>query len=353
MDDTNAPAHSVLVVDDDATNLRILQEILKPSYKVYAAPSGERALGFLENRVPDIIILDVEMPVMSGYDLIKHLKADPRYNAVPVLFLTAHEGSDKEEEAFRLGAVDFILKPITTGVVRARVETHVKLGEYRRRLEALVEEKTDQIRRVQDSILDMLGTVSAWRDNGAGGHIGRTTAYSRLIVKGLTESGSTEYSFEPLYGEYIIKSSKLHDIGKVAVSDSILLKPGKLTPEEFAEMKKHTTYGAQMIDDAISDLGNASPFLEVAREIVVAHHEWWNGSGYPLGLSGSEIPIAGRVMAVADTYDTLTSDRPYKRALSHADAVEVMREETGRHFDPHMINILEDVFPHFEEIAAE
>jgi putative two-component system response regulator len=180
--------HSILVVDDDATNLRMLQEILRPSYKVYAAPSGERALGFLENRVPDLIILDVEMPVMSGYELIKTLKGDHRFASIPVLFLTAQEGRDKEEEAFRLGAVDYILKPITTGVVRARVDLHIELGDYRGQLEKMVELKTDQLRRVQDSILDILANVTSWRDSGDGGHIDRTMAYTGLIVKGLAET---------------------------------------------------------------------------------------------------------------------------------------------------------------------
>jgi putative two-component system response regulator len=349
--ENDTSAHSILVVDDDATNLRMLQEILKPFYKVYAAPSGERALGFLENRVPDLIILDVEMPVMSGYELIKNLKDDPRFALIPVLFLTAQEGRDKEEEAFRLGAVDYILKPITTGVVRARVNLHIELGDYRKRMETLVEQKTGQLRRVQDSILDVMASVTSWCDGGTGGHIDRMTAYTALVVNGLAEHNDPGYSFDPVYGEYVIKASKLHDIGKVAVSDSILLKPGKLTPEEFSEIKKHTTCGAQMIDDAITHLGGDSQFLFVAREIVVSHHEWWNGSGYPNGLLGNAIPLSGRVLAVADIYDTLTSDRPYKSAMPHKEAMSVIREETGRHFDPRMMELLKDTFPLFEEVA--
>jgi putative two-component system response regulator len=346
-------SYGILVVDDDATNLRMLQEILKPFYKVYAAPSGERALGFLENRTPDLIILDVEMPVMSGYELIKTLKEDPRFVSIPVIFLTAQEGSDKEEEAFRLGAVDYILKPITTGVVRARVNLHVELEDYRKQLEKMVEQKTEQLLRVQDSILDILANVTSWRDSGIGGHIDRTMAYTSLVVKGLAEKGDPEYSFDPPYGDYVIKASKLHDIGKVAVPDNILLKPGKLTPEEFAEIKKHTTYGARIIDDAIRNLGEYSQFLHVVREIVITHHEWWNGSGYPNALSGIEIPATGRVMAVSDIYDTLTSERPYKDALSHKEAMTVMWGETGRHFDPRLMELLKDTFPLFEEVSAD
>jgi putative two-component system response regulator len=343
--------HSILVVDDDATSLRMLQEILKPLYKIYAAPSGERALSFLENHKPDLIVLDVEMPVMSGYDLVKKLKDDPRHAQIPVVFLTAQEGRDKEEAALRLGAVDYILKPITTGVVRARLGLHVELGDYRRRLETMVEQKTEQLRRVHDAVLDILGRVTAWRDNGAGGHIERITAYTGIMVRGLSDKRDPEYSLDPVNGEYVVKASKLHDIGKAAVADSILLKPGKLTPEEFSEIKKHTTCGARIIDDAISDLGGDSAFLRVAREVVMTHHEWWNGSGYPNGLAENDIPVAGRLLAISDTYDTLTSDRPYKTALSHADAIAIIREETGRHFDPRLVGLLDDVFPLFEEIA--
>jgi putative two-component system response regulator len=348
--DTDNTNHSILVVDDDATNLRMLQEILRPMYKVYAAPSGERAMGFLEHNCPDLILLDVEMPVMNGYELIKKIKEDERLSAIPVLFLTAQEGRDKEEQAFHLGAVDYILKPITTGVVRARVNLHIELEDYRKRLETLVSEKTERLRLTQDSILDILANVTAWRDSGTGGHIERTTAYTRLVVKELSKKNDSNYIISPQYGEHIIKSSKLHDIGKVAVSDNILLKPGRLTPEEFDEIKKHTTFGAQIIDDAIHDLGDDSSFLHVAREIVISHHEWWNGSGYPNGLAGSAIPISGRVMAVSDIYDSLTSARPYKDAMTHEKAMSIIYGETGSHFDPHMITLLEDVFPVFAEV---
>jgi putative two-component system response regulator len=351
--ETDNPVHSILVVDDDATNLRMLQEILKPSYKVYAAPSGQWALGFLENHTPDLILLDIEMPVMNGYELIRRLKEDARFASIPVLFLTAQEGHEKEEQAFHLGAVDYILKPIATGVVRARVNLHIELEDYRKRLETLVSEKTERLRMTQDSILDILANVTAWRDSGTGGHIDRTTSYTRLVADTLMASGDSEYSISPQYRANIVKSSKLHDIGKVAVPDNILLKPGRLTPEEFAEMKKHTTFGAQMIDDAIRDLGDDSSFLHVAREIVVSHHEWWNGSGYPNGLAGREIPVSGRIMAISDIYDSLTSERPYKGALTHDEAMSIIRNETGRHFDPRMINLLEETFPKFVEIAEE
>ncbi|MDR1472889.1 MAG: response regulator [Synergistaceae bacterium] len=349
----NPEEHSILVVDDDATNLRMLQEILKPKYKVYAAPSGGRALAFLERNSPDLILLDVEMPEMNGYQMIKRLKDDPRFQSIPVIFLTAQEGRDKEEAGLHLGAVDYILKPITTGIVMARVNLHIELEDYRKRLETLVGQKTAQLRNTQDSILDILAGVTAWRDSGTGGHIVRTTTYTQLVVDCLFNKKHPNYIITPQYGEHIVKSSKLHDIGKVAISDSILLKPGKLTPEEFDEIKKHTTFGAQMISDAIENLGDDSSFLHVAREIVVSHHEWWDGSGYPNKLAGSDIPISGRIMAVSDIYDSLTSERPYKGVLSHDEAMSIIYDETGRHFDPLMMHLLSDTFPLFERVSEE
>ncbi|MDR0651768.1 MAG: response regulator [Synergistaceae bacterium] len=342
--------HSILVVDDDATNLRMLQEILKSAYKVYASPSGERALGFLENRIPDLIMLDVEMPGMSGYELLKRLKADKRFASVPVLFLTAQEGRDKEEEAFRLGAVDYILKPVTAGVVRARVDLHIELEDYRKRLEKLAGQKTERLGRVQDSILKILSGVTAWRDGGQDGHVERTVVYVSLAVKGLSEAGDPAYRIAPQYGDRIIKASRLHDIGHVAIPDSILLKPGPLTPEEFAVMKTHTVIGAAIIDGAINDLGDDSSFLAAAREIVISHHERWNGEGYPNALSGAEIPLSGRIMALADTYDFLTAGNPYKPPLTHAEAMRIIRGETGSHFDPRMMEMLGDTFPSFADV---
>jgi putative two-component system response regulator len=292
-------------------------------------------------------MLDVEMPGMSGYELLKRLKSDKRFASVPVLFLTAQEGRDKEEKAFRLGAVDYILKPVTAGVVRARVNLHIELEDYRKRLEKLVDQKTERLGKVQDSILKILSGVTEWRDGGEAGHIERTAAYVSLAVEGLSEADDHAYYITPQYGDCIIKASRLHDIGHVAIPDSILLKPGELTPEEFAVMKRHTVIGAAIIDEAIDDLGDDSSFLAAAREIVVSHHEWWNGDGYPNALSGDEIPLSGRIMAVADTYDSLTTDRLYKTALPHGEAVRIIRGETGSHFDPRMIEILEKTFSAF------
>ncbi len=343
---------SILVVDDDPTNLRMLQEILKISYKVYAAPSGERALAFLEKHVPDLILLDVEMPGMSGYEVISRLKESSRWHSIPVIFLTAQEGREKEEKAFSLGAVDYIQKPIMAGIVNARVNLHLELESYRKSLENLVESKTIQLQRTQDSILDILGNITGFRDSGTGGHITRTTIYSHLLAENLVGHKNPSYVIPQEYADHITKSSKLHDIGKVAIPDSILHKPARLTPEEFETIKLHTTYGAQFIDDAIADLGDDSSFLHIAREIVIAHHEWWDGAGYPCKLAGEQIPISARIMAISDVYDSLISSRPYKGTMPHSEAMGIIYKETGNHFDPTLVEISRDVFDEFEKIAA-
>lgn len=345
--------HNVLIVDDDATNLRLLQEILKENYKIFAAPSGERALAFLQKQTPDLILLDVEMPGMSGYEVIGRLKADPALRDIPVIFLTAQEGRDKEEQAFRLGAVDYILKPISAGVVTARVQLHLELETYKKRLEQLVERKTGQLQRVQDSILDILANITAFRDSDTGFHIERTTLYTKLLVENLLELEHPNYRIDKDYADHIVKSAKLHDIGKVAVPDSILLKPAKLSSGEFQLIKMHTTYGAEMIDDAIADLGNDASFLHVAREIVISHHEWWNGTGYPNGLVAELIPVSGRVMAIADVYDSLRSHRPYKMPMTHEYALSILEKETGTHFDPLLMELSTRVFDAFDIIATE
>lgn len=342
---------TILVVDDDPTNLRFLQEILKYSYKVYAAPSGERALMFLENKIPNLILLDIEMPGMSGYDVIVKLKSDYRWSEIPVVFLTAQEGRDKEQQAFKLGAVDYILKPISSGVVLSRVNLHMQLEGYKQNLEQLVQIKTAQLQKTQDSILDMLSNVTAYRDNETGAHIKRTTFYVQLLIDSLISQNLPQYKVSTEYAQNIVKSAKLHDIGKVAVPDGILLKPGKLTPMEFEIIKQHTKLGADLLDDAIQELGDDSSFLHVAREIVIAHHEWWNGRGYPNALSGHDIPIAGRVMAIADVYDALISERPYKVPFTHEQAIDIIMEASGTHFDPTILEVTQDVMAQFPSIV--
>jgi putative two-component system response regulator len=344
---------TILVVDDNPTNLRFLQEILKRDYKVYASPSGERALVFLENKTPDLILLDIEMPGMNGYELITLLKRNERWVDIPVIFLTAQEGRDKEQQAFSLGAVDYILKPISYGVVLSRVNLHMQLEMYKKNLEHMVERKTEELLRTQDTILDMLSNMTAYRDNETGAHIKRTTIYVEAICEHLMKLRRPGYVISSELAEDISKSAKLHDIGKIGVPDGILLKPDRLTPEEFEIIKQHTVLGGHILNDAIENIGgNSSSFLYAARDIVTGHHERWDGTGYPNGLKEEEIPLSGRIMAVADVYDALISKRPYKKAFTHEEALKIIREDSGTHFDPYLIEICEDIFDKFEEIAT-
>lgn len=342
---------TILVVDDDPTNLRFLQEILKNDYKVYAALSAERALSFLEKHTPHLILLDIEMPGMNGYEMIKRLKSDHRWTEIPVIFLTAQEGRDKEQLAFKLGAVDYVLKPISSGVVISRVGLHMELERYKKDLERLVELKTAQLQRTQDSILDILANVTAYRDNETGAHIKRTTVYAQYIVENLISKKHPDYFMTKEYAENVHKSAKLHDIGKVGVPDGILLKPAKLTPIEFEIIKGHTSLGAQILDDAIDELGDTSSFLNVAREIVISHHEKWNGTGYPNGISGHDIPLSGRIMAITDVYDALVSARPYKVAFTHEEATRIMYGDSGTHFDPTLMELSREVIDRFPDVA--
>lgn len=343
----------ILVVDDDPTILRLLNEILVTSYHPYLAPSGERALVFLERMTPDLILLDLEMPGMNGYDVLRAINSNPAWTEIPVIFLTAQEGRDKEKEALSLGAVDYILKPISPDIVRYRIGLQVELQAYRRNLEHMVEVRTAQLKRTQDALMDILANMTSFRDNETGGHIRRTTFYSEAIVQNLRENGTGEYKIDDLYAEGIIKAARLHDIGKVAVPDNILLKPARLTPFEFELIKQHSVYGAEIMDMAIEGLGEdeTSYFLTVAREIIATHHEKWDGSGYPLGLAGREIPLSGRILAIVDVYDALISHRPYKPRYRHDEALKMILSEKGTHFDPDLLDISMNVLEDFKNIA--
>lgn len=342
---------SVLAVDDEPTNLRFLMEILKGEYRVYPAPSGERALKFLEGNKPDLILLDVEMPGMNGYEVIRRIKEMPERRDVPIIFLTGLEGRDNEQTAFDLGAVDYILKPISVGIVRARAGLHIELETYRKHLEQLVAVRTAQLDRTQDAILEMLANMTSYRDNETGFHIKRTTYYCDAMVKALMRAEKPGYRITPDYAASVTKSAKLHDIGKVAVPDNILLKPARLTPAEFDMIKMHTVYGAEILDNAMEELGDTSSFLLVAREIIIGHHEKWNGGGYPYGLEGESIPLAARVMALADVYDALISVRPYKKSFPHGQALEIITRDTGTHFDPNLVELLWPEIDSFCQIA--
>lgn len=366
----------VLVVDDQADNLLILEDVLSEHYDVHPASNGVEALGFLDaGGSADLILLDVMMPEIDGFEVCRRLKASESTRSIPVMFLTSLDRPEDEELGFSLGAEDFIHKPVSPPVVLARVRTHLALSKATRALqrrnadlELIVAERTaeisEQARRLvaskQEVIAAQAATITAFcalaeaRDSETGNHIRRTQHYVRILAEALRDHPRFRGELNDDVIQQLFKSAPLHDVGKVATPDAILLKPGKLTPEEWTIMKQHCESGRDAIQQAENALGGLSdaPFLHYAAEIAYGHHERWDGSGYPQGIAGDAIPLSARLMAVADVYDALISRRVYKPPFPHEQAILMMLAERGRHFDPDVIDALEAVAGKFAEIAT-
>ena len=351
---------TVLVVDDTPGNLSLMSDLLRPDYKVKLAPTGERALQIVTAEKPDLILLDIMMPEMDGYEVCRRLKAAAATRDIPVIFLTARSDTDDERAGLALGAVDYITKPISPPILLARVNTHLALkatADFLRDkssyLEREVAMRTLEVQAIQDVTIMAMTSLAETRDNETGNHIRRT----QLYVKTLAERLRHHPRFEPVLNDRMIellyKSAPLHDIGKIGIPDSILLKPGKLTVEEFEIMKTHTTLGRNAIDEAERRLGMRVAFLSVSKEIAYSHQEKWDGSGYPQGLAGDAIPVSARLMAVADVYDALISKRVYKPAFSHDQACNTIIRGKGTHFDPDMVDAFVDIAEDFRSIAQK
>jgi putative two-component system response regulator len=348
----NVAVRKILVVDDDATTLHILRNTLKKMSQVTLVNSARQALEFLAQNTqdkPDLILLDVEMPEMNGYELIGILKANLKYKDIPVIFLTGLEGQDSELTALRLGALDYMQKPIIPELVRARVKLHLELDMYRKNLLDLVDQKTATIRKLQEVVISMLATTTESRDSDTGNHIFRTQNFVRLLLEH-SEEISELHGMSLAQRNDIIIASQLHDIGKVGIPDTILLKPGKLTDEEYTIMKTHTMIGYRLLEKAAAEITGES-LLDVAKVIAYTHHEKWDGTGYPQRLKGAEIPIVGRLLALADVYDALISRRPYKAPMPHAKARQIILEGNGLSFDPAVITIFDSISSQFKEVA--
>lgn len=364
----------VIAVDDQVENLALLTELLSPHFTVHPLRDGEALLRYLEQDKPaDLILLDVVMPGMGGYNACAHLQADPRFKDIPVVFLTAMNAPEDEEKGLSLGAMDFITKPFSPAVVLARVRNHLHLSRATRLirqqnhwLEEKVAERTRELQdknqelearsalisATRDATIGAFCALAETRDNETGAHIRRTQNYVRHLALSLRARPRYAEVLGDNTVDLLFKSAPLHDVGKVGIPDHILLKPGKLTPEEFTVMKTHTTLGRDAIRQAESQLGeDSSSFLSCAREIAYGHHEWWDGSGYPEGLRGEAIPLSARLMAVADVYDALISKRVYKAALAHEQAVEIMALDRGTHFDPEILDTFLDQSQAFQAIA--
>jgi len=350
---------SILIVDDVPANLDILSNALSSDYEVIAATDGEDALEAVEETVVDLILLDIMMPGMDGYEVCRRLKSRSETENIPVIFLTAMTEITHKTKGFSLGAVDYITKPFEIQEVNARVRTHLSLKyaqeiltDQNRVLEDMVKKRTREIIRTRDATIRMAASLAETRDNETGDHIQRTQRYIRILAEDLHRRGKFPDELDKGTISLLTKSAPLHDIGKIGVPDSILLKPGKLTDEEFDEMKNHTVLGRDALLKVEMDLGEDS-FLKYAREIAYTHHEKWNGTGYPRGLKEEEIPLSGRLMALADVYDALISRRVYKPPMPHSKAVSIILEGKGSHFDPELIDCFLDLHDSFRSTALE
>ena len=351
---------TILVVDDTPDNLTLMNGLLKDEYRVKLANNGERAISIASTLpLPDLILLDIMMPGIDGYEVCRRLKAEQLTQDVPIIFLTAKTEVEDEQKGFDVGCVDYITKPISPPIVLARVKTHLLLKsakDFLKDQNAFLEEevasRVKEVQTVQDITIMAMGSLAETRDNETGNHIRRTQHYVRALAKKLQANGKFARYLDDATIELLYKSAPLHDIGKVGIPDRILLKPGKLTPEEFEIMKTHTTLGRDAIVAAEKSLDSPSSFLRHAREIAHYHQEKWDGSGYPDGLKGEQIPISARLMAVADVYDALISRRVYKPAFPHEKAVEIIREGRNKHFDPDMTDVFLEVAEDFRKIAS-
>lgn len=350
---------TIMLVDDNQANLNIGKGMLKDRYEVYALPSAERLFKFLETVNPDLILLDVLMPAMNGFDVIKILKADIRYAAIPVIFVTSKTEEMDELEGLALGAVDYVTKPFSAAILTKRIENQLLISRQQSELKHLndnlieiVKEKASQLYRLQGSIINTIADIVESRDEFTGGHIFRTQAYMQILVNCLLEHdvySNEVFTLENM--DYIVPSTQLHDLGKIFISDSILNKPGKLTPQEFEIMKTHVEKGLEAIKKMNLN-GQDQAFLKCAETIIGMHHEKWDGSGYPFGLKEHNIPLLGRLMAIADVYDALVSTRPYKKPLSHEDSSKIISEGSGTHFDPALVDVFERVKDKFASVSS-
>lgn len=318
---------TLLVVDDEPANLQVLKNILAADYRLLFARNGERALQLAASEAPDLVLLDVMMPGLSGHDVCRRLKAEAATAAIPVIFVTALADVEDEALGFELGAVDYLTKPVSPAIVQARVRNHLSLV------------RMEELHQTRLSIVQRLGRAAEFKDNETGLHVIRMSLFSQLIAR--------EAGFSEDYADDLLNAAPMHDIGKIGIPDAVLLKPGRLDQDEWQIMRQHAEIGARIIGE------DGSRLLRMARDIALYHHEKWDGSGYPYGLSGTDIPTEARIVALADVFDALTSERPYKKAWSIDDASALIREESGRHFDPELVEVFFRCLPQILQARAQ
>lgn len=369
---------TLLVVDDEPLNVSLLSQLLRPEFRVLGALSGPSALALLEAERPDLVLLDVMMPDMDGLTVLRRMQAQPALAGIPVNFVTALGAEFDEEKGLALGAADYIIKPIKPAVLLARVRAHLALRRAQVRLADqnawLEQELARRIRDgllAQDLMLCAMAELAETRDDDTGNHIQRTRLYVELLARRLQQDSPSAALLDAAQLRRIVDAAPMHDLGKIGIPDHILLKKGRLTPDEFDVMKTHARIGADTIAKAIAKgralhAGDALPpggaladdaaeplrALEVARAMAMSHHEHWNGAGYPEGLAGTAIPLPARLMAVADVFDALTTDRPYKQAWPAAEALDYITARAGQQFDPVVVAALQDLRTDFTAVAA-
>jgi putative two-component system response regulator len=352
---------SILVVDDTPANLSLLSGLLSPRWRVRLAPSGGKALELVRRQAPDLIVLDVMMPELDGFEVCRRLKADPSTRDIPVLFLTALSQPEDESRGFECGGADFIHKPFNPATVLSRVATQLDAKRWRDTLhqrnlwlQQELQSRLAEVDQLRDATLHVMISFAEFRDENTGFHVRRTQEYVRALAHWLADQPGNALGLDAAAIDDIAKSAPLHDIGKVAIPDGILLKPGRLTADEMVVMKTHAMQGWEMLRRAALRMGDqGSRFLQYGMEIARHHHERWDGAGYPDGLAGVAIPLSARLMAVADVYDALISRRPYKEPMSHADAMAIIQAGSGGHFDPAIVQALQATQDTLQRIAQQ
>jgi len=336
---------TIFVVDDSDTNLTMAEAALEDQYRVMTMPSAASMFSFLEKVVPDLILLDIEMPEMNGFEALEKLKAKEQFSEIPIMFLTGRTDADVEARGFEMGAIDFVTKPFSAPVLLNRIKTHLDIDQ-------VIRERTAQLRRLQNNIVSVLADMVENRDKGTGGHIERTSIYIKILIEEMKERGVYLDEIRNWDVEKTVSSARMHDLGKISISDIIVNKPDKLTDEEYELIKTHTIEGEMIIDEMISKTGE-DEFLNSARLFAGCHHERWDGKGYPRGLKGEKIPLQGRIMAIVDVYDALVSERPYKKAFSDEEAVQIIMDNAGVHYDPKIAEVFLSVKDQFKAVRAK
>jgi putative two-component system response regulator len=348
---------TVMVVDDDPASLRLMEEILRlPRYKVQSFQEGRIALTAASKSPPDLVILDIKMPGISGYEVCNRFKSSPKLSKIPVIFLSALTAPADRLRGFRFGAVDYISKPLQFKDARARVDAHLRLRHVQRKSETdncLLRKRIHlQLREIADAKVETVFAIAKMaeaRDGQTGRHMERVQTFCRLLAVGLSKVEKYKPSIDRSWIRNVYQASPLHDIGKIAISDRILLKPGALTPEEFAIMRTHAAIGAQTLQ-LLHRRYPGNEYLEVGIEIARSHHEWWDGSGYPDSLAGEEIPLCARILALADCYDAIRSKRCYKPAISHDETCSIIIGDSGKHFDPAVVAVFSELADRFRKV---